>query len=146
MDPLSVSASINTLIQVTSGVVALCFGYATAGNAERTILELCHELQSFQNVLQSVGLLARSFEHADSASASQILEFCDTDKGRIAKRLKSLDEKLRPPKWASRDGSKRKAVVCSLTWPLKESETKKTLQDIERLKSDLEVALSTHQL
>lgn len=62
-----------------------------------------------------------------------IIALCDTEKGPIAKELTYLDEKLRPPNWAGRHGSRRKALVQSLTWPLNEGETRKTLQDIETI-------------
>lgn len=63
----------------------------------------------------------------------------------MAKELKYIDEKLRPPNWASQNGSRRKGLARSLSWPLKEAEIKKTLQNIERLKDTLELALTVDQ-
>ena len=67
------------------------------------------------------------------------------ENGPIAKELAYLGEKLRAPNWASRDGSRRKALIQSLTWPLKEAETAKTLKNIENLKSDLQLTLIINQ-
>lgn len=149
MDPLSISVSTVTLIQITSEVVSLCFNYATAAkSATRSILEVLDQLKNLRNVLESLEHFSRGDEDANPAINSQtktILELCNAEEGPIAKELKYLDDKLRPPEWASREGSRRKALVQSLTWPLKEGETKKTLQNIERLKSNLALALSVYQ-
>ena len=154
MDPFSISVRVITLIQVTTEIGSLCCNYlATAKGAARSILEVVDELKSLRNVLESLENLLRSSKETDPATKSQyatIMALCDVENGPVAKELKYLDKKLRPSNWASRDGSKRKALVQSLTWPLKEGETKKAKprrrwKNIERLKSTLELALTVDQ-
>ena len=148
MEPRSASASIITLVHATNEVVSICLNYTAATKgAPWTLSKVIDELKSLRNVLESLEQLSRSNDDRDPAITSQletIKALCDTEKGPIAKELKYLDEKLRPPHWASRDGSRRKAFVQSLTWPLKEGEPK-TLQNIERLTTTLELALTVDQ-
>ena len=148
MDPLSISVSIVALIQATNEVVSLCYNFATAKSTARTILELLDQLKSLRNVLESLEQFCKSNDPTDPAVGLQlgtITALCDTENGPIAKELTYLDERLRPPSWVSRDGSRRKALVQSLTWPLKEAETTKSLESIERLKSNLQLALTVIQ-
>lgn len=149
MDPLSISANIITLIQATNEVVAFCFNYAAAAKgAPWALSKMIDELKSFRNVLESLEQLSRSGNDTDPATTSRlgsITTLCDTEEGPIAKELKYLDEKLRPPTWARRDGSRRKALAETLIWPLKEGEIKNTLQNIERWKNTLGLALTVDQ-
>ena len=149
MDPLSISASIISLLHATNEVVSFCFNYASAAKgAPWALSKVIDELKSLPNVLESLEQLSRTGDDTDSAITSRlrtIEEFCDTENGPIAKELKYLNEKLRPPNWASQDESRRKALVQSLTWPLKGGDTKKVMQNIERLKSTLELALTVDQ-
>ena len=148
MDPLSISVGIIALIQATNEVVSLCYNFATGKNTARSISELLDQLKSLRSVLESLEQFCKSSDPTDPATSSQlgtIKELCDAENGPIAKELMYLGEVLRPPSWASRDGSRRKALVQSLTWPLKEAETIKTLDNIERLKTNLQLALTVNQ-
>lgn len=149
MDPLSISASVITLIQATNGVIHLCFDYAsTVKGASRAISGLLEEIKSLRNILESLERLLASSDNPDTAPAIELKEvaaLCNREDGPIAKELKLLNEKLRLPDWAGQDGSRRKALMHSLTWPLKEGDTKKILEKIDRLKKDLELALTVDQ-
>lgn len=148
MDPLSISASVITLIQATNGVVLLCYNYAAAAKgAAQTISAVIDEMKNLRGVLESLEQLLRSFEDTEPSKImplETITALCDQEEGPIVKELKYLEEKLRLPGWAGQDGSRRKVLMQSLTWPLKEGETRKTLQNIERLKSTLELALTVN--
>jgi hypothetical protein len=146
MDPLSITVSVVTLLQATNAIVLLCYNYASAAKgAARTIGGVIDEMKTLRSVLESLEQLLRSdqdTEPSDTISLTTITALCNQEDGPIAKELKILEEKLRPPGWASQDGSRRKALMQFLTWPLKEGETTKTLQNIERLKSTLDLALT----
>lgn len=81
-------------------------------------VQVSDELKILRNVLGSLEQLSKSCDHTDLATSSQlgnIAALCDDENGPIAKELMHLEEKLRPPNWASRDRSRRKAFVQSLT-------------------------------
>ena len=118
MDPLSLSVGIIALIQATNKVVSFCYNFATAKSTPRTISDLLDQLKSLRNVLESLEQYCKSNEPTDATPSAQlgiITALCDLDNGPIAKELTYLGERLRPPNWASRDGSRRKALVQSLT-------------------------------
>ena len=148
MDPLSISVGIITLIQATNKVVSFCSNFATTKSPPRRISELLDQLKSLRNILEFLDQYCKSNDLTDPATSAllaTITALCDIDNSPIAKELTYLGERLRPPNWASRDGSRRKALVQSLTWPLKEAETTKTLDNIKSLKSDLQLALTANQ-
>ncbi|KAL9003733.1 MAG: hypothetical protein Q9188_003420 [Gyalolechia gomerana] len=150
MDPLSISASIIALIGATHEIVTICYNYAAAAKgAPWALSRMIDELNNLRSVLESIERLCRGGDGTDPATISRlehIQQLCDAKDGSIAKELGDLMEKLRPPEWANLDGSKRQALMKSLTWPLKEGEAKKTLQNIERMKSNLQLALTADHL
>lgn len=150
MDPLSISVSVITLIQAANGVIHLYFDYAsTVRGATRAISGLLDEIKNLRNILESLERLLASSGNPDTApliGLKEVAALCDLEDGPIVKELKLLTEKLRLPDWAGQDGSRRKALMQSLTWPLKEGDTKKILEKIDRLKKDLELALTVNQL
>ena len=149
MDPLSISASVIALIQATNKVVSLCYTYtAAAKGAARAITQILDEIKSLRNVLESLEQLLRSDDYGELAIRLQlesIKTLCDFKDGPIAKEMKYLEEKLRPPEWAGRDGSRRQYIAQSLAWPLRERDTRKTLYNIEKLKGTLKLALTIDQ-
>ncbi|KAL9023502.1 MAG: hypothetical protein Q9196_007161, partial [Gyalolechia fulgens] len=146
MDPLSISASVITLIGATHEIVTICYNYAAAAKgAPWALSKMIDELNNLRRVLESTERLSRNEDDADPATIRRlehIRQLCDTKDGSITKELESLKKKLRPPKWANTDGSRRQALMKSLIWPLKEREAEKTLQNIERMKSTLQLALT----
>lgn len=145
MDPLSISVSIITLIKAADDVISLCFKYVSAARgAARTISKIQEEIQCLRDVLESLQKLPESAVDTDQANLLRLKNLCDAEKGPIAKELIYLNEKLGLREWKCRDET-RKAFLQSLTWPLREGETKRVLQNIERLKSTLELALIQDQ-
>lgn len=143
---MDISASIITLIGAVNEVVTICYNYVAATRgAPWALSKMIDELNNLRRVLESIERFYRDTDDDDQGTASRlgsIRELCDAQTGSIAKELDSLMQKLRHPKWAGLDGSKRQAMMKTLTWPLKEGEAKKTLQNIERMKSTLELALT----
>ena len=59
--------------------------------------------------------------------------------------LQALEKDLVPKDWKLFDGPKRKAALQSMTWPLKEIDTRRRLQNLERLRGTLTLALNVEQ-
>lgn len=153
MDPLSITASIITVLQTTSQVLSICYDYAAAAKGSSWGLSrVIEELKSLRNVLESLQQLSDDAQGTDPLARSRLPRLralSDPDHGPLAscrKELNHLTEKLRPPSWAAGDGTRRKAFVQSLSWPLKEGDTKKILQDIERFKGTLNLTMNADHI
>ena len=117
------------------------------------------ELKNLRDVLASLETLAEKAESGDPTAGHrlpQLRNLCQPDHGALhlcLTEVKALREKLAPPKWIGKDGSKRADVYRAMAWPLQESSTKKVLENLERYRGNIslalnvdmaEIALSTH--
>ena len=151
MDPLSTTASILTVLRVANSVASLCCDYAAAiKGSSWSLTRVRDETRALRNVLESLEQTSRDAETSSDPEPrlTHLRALCDPSNGPLTQclqELQRLEEKLSPPLWADRDGSKRKAFVQALTWPFKEAETEKSLQIIGRCKSTITLALSADQ-
>ena len=149
MDPLSITASIITVWQAANAIISICYNYSAAVKGTPwKVPNVTNEVQSLRDVLESVANLAERAKNAETSAEARLpaLEvLCEPDTGLLAMckiELESLEKKLRPSK---RLGAKGGAVLQSLNWPLKESETERMLENMERYKTTLLVALQSDQ-
>ena len=142
MDPLSISAGILALLHAANKIIHFT---SSAKGATSAISALLAEMKSLRNMLESIYQVLASSDSPETIPATgldEIAALCNSEDGPIIKELNSLQEILRLPDWAGQDGSRRKALIYSLTWPLKEGDTKKILERIVRLKQDLQLVLA----
>lgn len=141
MDPLTISASIIAVIQVTSAVISICYDYRQGTkHASREVIQITDELNSLKDVLDA---LLRLVEKTDPGNASRLstFELLNKDDGPLRTcegQLEALKKNLEPE-------SGWKAVKRTLIWPLREGEVLKTMEALERLKSTMQLALSADQ-
>ena len=151
MDPLSITASIISVLQATNAVVSICYEYSCAmKNSSWELPRVTEEVKGLRNILETLEPLARKAENADPAAEGRLptLKLLCNHEGLLAMclgELEVLKKKLDPPDWSGQVGSKRRAFVQALSWPLKEGDTKKTLEKIGRLKATLNLALTVDQ-
>jgi hypothetical protein len=154
MDPLSITASIIAVLQATNAVISVCYDYSSAvRNSSWELPRVTEEVRSLRNVLESLEQLAKKAEGADPAAETQLLTLkllCESGVGpgplaSCLQELERLKNKLSPPDWAGRDGSKRRAFIQALGWPLKEGDTRKTLENLGRFKTTLNLAMTADQ-
>lgn len=145
MDLLSVTASVIALVDAANVVIR----YASCIKGAKTaIAGLLAEIKDLRNLLETVEqTLVANDEANDEACAinlARILSLCNPQDGPIAQELCRLSQKLHLPD-ADQDPSRRRVLMQSLTWPLKEADTMKSMDRITRLKKDLELALTMDQ-
>ncbi|KAI0112386.1 hypothetical protein GGR51DRAFT_546978 [Nemania sp. FL0031] len=156
MDPLSLSASIIAVLQATNAVISFCYNYrAAAKSASWELPRVIEQVKSLRNVLETLEGLTSDTKGTDPDAVSRLQtlqQLCKPKTGNeggllamCLEELHSLQKKLAPPGWAGPVGSKRMALVQALKWPLKESDTKKTLDNIGRYRDTLSLALMTDQ-
>lgn len=154
MDPLSITASIIAVLQATNAVISICYDYSSSVKQSNWQLpKVIEEVKGLRNVLETLELLCKTAESADPGPGSRlpILKLlCSSDAGRgllvdCLRELNLLKERLSPPSWAGPDGSRRRALVQAVGWPLKEGDTKKALDRIGRYKATLTLAVTADQ-
>ena len=141
MDPLSISASLIAVLQVTSAVISICYDYRQGQkHASREVVQLSDELNSLKDVLDALLQLVEKSEMSDPAQLATFELLAKPDGPLLSSQteLERLKKKLEPE-------SGWRAVKRSLVWPLQEGEMRKALESLERLKSTMQLALSADQ-
>jgi hypothetical protein len=142
MDPLSITASIIAMIQLSGVVINICYDYRSGvKNAPRDAATIRDEVASLRDVLEQLANAAEAEIAADSSRLTA-LELLNKPDGLLVKcrtELAALEAKLKPTTgW--------KAARRSLIWPLKEVDVRKSLDNIRNLKAHLHLALTADQL
>jgi len=151
MDPLSISAGIIAVLQVTTTILSICYNYRAAiNNAPGELCQVTEEIKGLRNILETLQDLAFEAKGTDPAARARLpslnrLSDPDGPLTSCLAELRQLKRQLAPPKWSGPEGSRRQAVVQSLRWPLRQEDTRKTLESIGRFKSTLNLALLADQ-
>lgn len=104
-------------------------------------------MEGLRNVLQQLEPLAKQSELAHSAEDAKLQAIgllCEPLRG-CFRIIKDLEDKLATPSWCDGFGPRRRAFIQALRWPMKETETKKALENISRFKDILGLALAADQ-
>ncbi|TAQ86423.1 hypothetical protein B7494_g5250 [Chlorociboria aeruginascens] len=125
----------------TASLISICYDYRQGvKHASREAIQITDELNSLRDILDALLKLVEKSELDDSQKLSVFellikpdgpLETCHLE-------LQRLKTRLEPE-------SGWRAVRKALVWPLKEGEMKKTLSNLERLKSTMQLALTADQ-
>ncbi|KAI9771253.1 MAG: hypothetical protein M1839_002837, partial [Geoglossum umbratile] len=119
MDPLSITAGIIAVLQITGAVISTCYDYRCGVKSKsRDVARLTNELISLRNVLERLLALVESEEFTDSAV---------------------LEKRLSP-------ASGWRAMGKVLLWPLAENDVMKSLESIKRFQTTLHTALTADQM
>ena len=130
------------VLQLTGTVINICYNYQIgARNASRDVERIIDQLRSMRDVLERLSTIVNGENAGGSSrlsSTSKLLSGSNGPLSQFEAELLALQKKLGP-------ASKWKAVGQALTWPLKESDVKKTLAALERNKATLTLALTMDQ-
>ncbi|KAI1341959.1 hypothetical protein F5Y15DRAFT_413228 [Xylariaceae sp. FL0016] len=141
-DPLSIAASVAGLVSLAATVFQAVTKFSSESKGAREkINQLGAHVRNLSGVLQNLSLLDTSLESqgSDTAFKAHHLHEC-------RQTLRKLEKILIKPQADFKDGSRFKAVMRSLAWPLSSEETKSITEDIARHQSTLELALSAGSL
>ncbi|KAI9847939.1 MAG: hypothetical protein M1837_001456 [Sclerophora amabilis] len=136
MDPLSVTASIATLIHLTVKLGSVCQQYYFGvKEARKDIQRVIDEMASLSDVLQTLKGIVDSSSGASLAISHSLngpdgpLQQCYSEMRMIGEKLDASDGKWR-------------SMKKSFAWPFKEKDVTKIVTVIERQKSTLELGLT----
>lgn len=136
-DPLSISASIAGLISIADIIARRSFKYGKGvKNAKKEVAKLITEVTHLFGVLNHLKLVACRYEDEQFESTMQIhhIQSCYDLLEKIKFRLDEADP--------SSGGSVKKALQKQLTWPFSNPETLELIDEVERHKGILSLALS----
>ena len=149
MEALSVTANILAVLQATNTIINICYDYGSALKDCSQSDKILTEVKSMRTVLEMLAELARKGESENDMSSIGRLPtltlLCDPFSGPLAlclAELQTLEKKLSTPAWAGKAGSKRRALISSLSWPITEGDTVKILASVSRLRDILQLGLT----
>lgn len=147
-EPLSLTASIITVLHLTQSVLSVCYDYSAAlKGSSWELTKVKAELEAFRNVLQALEPLVREADlsiSAPSGTLSTLKNLCGPEGAlqSCQEDLQYLEKKLKGPAWTDDLGPRRKALLQVLRWPLRENDTKKIIERLARSTSTLALALN----
>ena len=141
MDPLSVTASIIAVLQVSGAVVSICYDYRNAvKDAVKEATQITDEVKSLQDVLERLLKLAE-LEIARGSSRLQAMQHLVQPDGALPRcqdDLSTLRRKLGPE-------THPRSLWATLKWPLTARDLKKSVESISRARGLISLALITDQ-
>lgn len=150
MDPLSITASVITLLQATTAIISICYSFRAAlKNAPWSLTRIIDELKCLRNILESLEELSHGLDQSSGSGKRPVFEWLsDPDNGPFIiclRELSSLDKKIKFSSYAGTTGLKRKSALQALGWQLKDGDAKECLERIERCKTTLSLALTVDE-
>ena len=145
---LALGASVLAVLQVSGKVISVCYDYSAAAKDSTWELSQVREgLESLRHVLQLLEPRARQLDLAPATPDAEkpLLPLLCGPLKSCLELIELLEVRLKTPHWVERCGPKRKAAVQALRWPLKESDTKKVLTNIDRFKATFHLAITADQ-
>ena len=137
--PLSITASIIAVVQITSKVISIYYDYRCGlKNVPKGLQQLTDEIVSLRDVLKR--LMKVVGEAPPGKSTFLATEQLTKNYGPLAQRrmeMEELEKKLKPAKGFM-------ALDQMLKWPLRESDVTKRLAKLNRFKSTLIVSLTAN--
>jgi hypothetical protein len=145
MEPLSLTLSIITILQVSGAVVVALYDYrAGVKHASKDAAQIIAEINGLRAVLES--LLHTVEEETDKERSSRLATFDkllgpNSEVERCKASFESISAKLGIHEKGSAWGSMKRA----LAWPFKKEDIEKILENVQRAKSTIQLALTADQ-
>ncbi|MCJ1382927.1 hypothetical protein MMC17_006040, partial [Xylographa soralifera] len=151
-DPLSISVSVLAVLGAVQRVVSVCKSYSSAiNNASWALPRVVAEARVLHDVLEDLEDLEPLASEVEAGSVDQTASshssLCSLESplSMCLAELQALEKDLLPRNWKIFDGPKMRAALQSMTWPLKETDTRRRLNDLQRLRGILSLALDKEQ-
>ena len=140
MDPLSATASVVAVFQLSTQVLSLCREYYSEIKTARSDIEkLVVEIQTFQNVLQKLKTNAEGLD----ASKLFVTASCEDNIRQCSYDLENLKSRLELEKHGKR---MKRFGLRALKWPFTSPEVDRVISTLERQKLTFNLALGLDQM
>ncbi|KAF9768075.1 hypothetical protein IL306_014673, partial [Fusarium sp. DS 682] len=138
-DALGITSSVIAVFDLSAKVISLCFQYSQAvKNAKDDIEKLCEEVAAFLATTKDLQTLVGG-PRGKELKASQQLKSAIED-GRS--RLEKLEQQLKP---STRRQRMSRFGLRALKWPFERKDVKGTIEDLERCRGNISLALNIDQ-
>lgn len=110
-----------------------------------TLIQIIDEVRDLRNLMETVESVLGKNETSDQPGTPENL--ADSIKPVVATclaELRAVESRIRPRDVETLLDSKRKALLQALTWRLKGDEAKESILGLQRCKTSLNLAISSH--
>jgi hypothetical protein len=138
-DPLSIAASLIAVLELTTKIISSCHKYRCGvQRAQKDIGRILDEAKVLRDVLEEVIRLLEEGETEGTANAPSLrkMNLAGGLFSELLSDLSRLETRLRP------STNKWKRLGDKLLWPLQESDVKRALDSIQRLRGIVQVGLA----
>ncbi|KAM5358432.1 hypothetical protein ACJA88_015348 [Fusarium oxysporum] len=138
-EALGVASSVIAVVDLSAKVLSLCFQYSQAvKNAKYEIEKLCEEVAAFQATTKELQTLVEGPRGKELKASQQLKSVIEDGRSRLEK----LEQQLQPS-----TGRKRMSrfSLRALKWPFESKDVKGTIEDLERCRGNISLALSIDQ-
>lgn len=142
MDFLSIASGVAGLVALADSVFSRTYSFVReVRNAEKDISNLASGIRNLSGLLHGLSLVLSELERESSETNFQLhhINSCRVTLRTIEKKLDSCDPR-------SIDGKRTEKVLRKLKWPFSSAETKELVNDVERHKSVINIALAADNL
>ena len=140
MDAVGLAASIGGLLGIASKVSLLCYSYfSEVMNAQEDIQQLVSEISSLAELLEPLSTPAQAGKISRTSDSDSILQLVQQCKEMLEKLQGELELQRQPNRLSDRIAQRLR--MTSLKWPFKKEDTRRGIQQIERLKSTVVLKL-----
>jgi hypothetical protein len=151
MDPLSITASVIAIIQISTNIVSVCSDYIRdVKDAPNDLQKIMIEVATVKGIFEALSLLLPPTDDPGSVAPQQNdnerpYGFLRDSVDGCARELTALEALFPKADNRSYYGKRRKyqPSLLSLAWPLKAHRAKKHLDDISQYKTTISLALTT---
>jgi hypothetical protein len=139
MDPLSITASVITVVGLAGKIISLCNSYVSAiKEAPDDLCNILIEVGSVKCILETLQLRLTLSPFMQSIEAvNGPLKGCETA---LVALLKLFPNSGQPRK---RKWTETSTAYAELAWPFKQGKARKSLEDIAKYKSTIALILTT---
>jgi len=145
MDPLSICASVWAIIEASGAILKLCY-HVRSGlkKVPWSLIRIIEEIRDLRNITEAIQSAVDAVAVEDDNGVSQrFLEAINSPLLDVKSELAALERRILRVPIEDLVESRWKAFTQSLTWELREQETKEHLARLERCKASLSLAITS---
>jgi hypothetical protein len=146
MDPLSITAAVVASLQVACSILSCCYSVRTEmRRIPWTLIQIIEEVRDLRNLIETIeSVLGKNDSSNQLGTSGRLVDSIKPVMASCLAELRAVERRIQPRDVDTLLGSKRKALLQTLTWRLKGDEAKESILGLQRCKTSLNLAVSSH--